>query len=82
MREGKVFVSRPAEPERLIAPGRNPVATTYHNGRMVVWNTREKVLLLTNTAEKPISMGNGSYPQVSLNGDGTRVMACWEGNKG
>ncbi len=82
MREGKVFVSGPGEPEQLIGPGRNPVATTHKNGRMVVWNTREEVLLLTHAAEKPVSLGKGSYPQVSSNGDGTRVMACWEGDKG
>jgi hypothetical protein len=82
MREGKVFVSRPGEPEQLIGTGRNPVAVIRQNQPMVLWNTREEVLLLTKTAEKPTSLGKGSYPQVSLNGDGTRMMACWEGDKG
>jgi hypothetical protein len=82
MREGKVFVSRPGEPEQLIGPGRNPVATVHPQGRVVAWNTREEVLLLTGAAEKPVSLGKGSYPQVALHGDGTRVVACWEGDKG
>jgi hypothetical protein len=82
MREGKVFVSRPGEPEQLIGPGRNPVATVHPQGRVVAWNTREEVLLLTGAAEKPVSLGKGSYPQVALNGDGTRILACWEGDRG
>jgi hypothetical protein len=78
-REGDVFLSDGASPERRLGSGRDPVIAAFGAERAIAWNDSASVWLRRSAGE-PIAVGPGAYPAIVALADRTVVATESQGS--
>lgn len=77
-RESSLYLCQPGEPERLLGPGRS-AALAAGRDHWVTAFQKEGVIHLQSDEQKPVELGKGQTPSVTL--AGSSVICAWESNQ-